>query len=91
MIEPRGLEDDVSVPLDAQPLKVANDAIDMLGAAAGAINVFDPKTKHTAIQACHRHCQQRRPPMPYMEPTGWAGRDARHHMLWRKRWSHTRP
>jgi hypothetical protein len=47
-VQPLRLEGDFAVPADPQPFEIAEDCVDMLGAAAGAVDILDAQAEASA-------------------------------------------
>ena len=79
--QPPGLKNQRPIPADAQPAQIFQYSLDMFGAAAGAVDIFNTKAKLTACGAGQIMRHQRGPAMSQMQPPCRTGREASHKML----------
>ena len=74
--EPRRLEDDRPVVVEAEPRQILDDPRDMLGTAAGPVDILDPQQEAPARIACRAMRQRRRQRVTQMQRSGRARREA---------------
>jgi hypothetical protein len=76
-VEPLRLVRHLAIPAEAQPFEVAKDRLDMLGPAAGAVDILDPQAEAPAMPPREVVRLDRRIGVAEVQATGGTGRESR--------------